>query len=208
MNMDEQVIEFEEGTKEMTVAFNHELVALVEEAQKMSALGFDMPPDIAEVVQMGSQLLVPAKKMVEISRFHNTVGETMVRVQRPMMLEEAVALSKLVKDHGRITWGDPVRMKKFIDSLMGIVESLGMHNRVLTQAHYTIMGLVSREINNIALMIIIIMFIGLQITKLFDTDLVKSNRKWRDSVKEMIRIVRKLEDEVCIHYIVNIYFDE
>lgn len=141
MKMDEPVIEFEEGTKEMTVTFNHQLVSLVEEAGDISSFGFTIPSDIREIIKVGTQLMAPAKKLMDIARFHNTVGETMVKVQRPMMLDEAVTLSKMVKN-ATVTWKDAAGVATFIDNLSNVVESLGRNNQILSDCHYRIISLV------------------------------------------------------------------
>ena len=60
--------------------------------------------DYAINPQKAKKFASQAKSLEQIANFHNTIGDRMITSQRPMMLDAAVGLAKLVKDQTNMTW--------------------------------------------------------------------------------------------------------
>ena len=70
---------------------------------------FQTPPNSVQLdsainPQQAKKFASQAKSLEQIANFHNTIGDRMITSQRPMMLDAAVGLAKLVKDQTNMTW--------------------------------------------------------------------------------------------------------
>lgn len=71
----------------------------------------------------------------QIANFHNTIGDRMIPSQKPMMLADALELSKLVQEQEVVSWGEEKHVQKYVDTLKKSVEKLSHSNSLLTSYH-------------------------------------------------------------------------
>lgn len=69
----------------------------------------------------------------------------MIKSQRPMMLNSAVNLSKLVQEQEVVSWGNIKSVEKYVNSLKEAVEALAAENNLLTSYHNQIL----EKVNNL-----------------------------------------------------------
>ena len=137
LRKNDPVIEFNDG-RLMEVTYNPKLVNLIDEAQQLATLGFRIPREVQDAVVEAKKFLKQAKELDQIASFHNTIGDRMIPSQRPMMLEAAVALSKLVQAQNGITWDDGDQVESYIASLKNLINILAKQNNVLSQYHINV----------------------------------------------------------------------
>ena len=105
LKTNEQVIYFEQG-KEMRVSYNKRLVTLNRDCRQLGVLGYPIPQKILRANTLARKFSGQAMHLSRIASFHNTIGDRMIVSQRPMMLEAAVGLAKLVKEQTDMTWNN------------------------------------------------------------------------------------------------------
>lgn len=67
----------------------------------------------------------------------------MIPSQKPMMLADALALSKLVQEQKVVSWSDQNSVSKYVETVKTAVEKLFKDNNILSSYHYQIMQRVS-----------------------------------------------------------------
>lgn len=63
----------------------------------------------------------------------------MIPSQRPLMLNSALNLSRLVQEEAVVYWSDVEAVEKYIDKLKAAVETLSAENNLLTNYHLQIL---------------------------------------------------------------------
>lgn len=141
------------NNKLMTVNYSPRFITLTREVRQLSALGYRIPANILEVNDHAKQFIKYAKILeqvlkhkfslqiyknfhYQIAHFHNTIGDRMIKSQRPMMLTSAVNLSKLVQEQEVVSWGNIKSVEKYVNSLKEAVEKLSSENSLLTSYHF------------------------------------------------------------------------
>lgn len=174
LRKDDPVIEFAEGSRQMEVTYNGKLVQISEEAQQLLILGYRIPREVVELVSEAKKFVRQAQQLDQIATFHNTIGDRMIPSQRAMMLETAVALSKMVQEQNGIVWSNTTEVDKYIASLKQLVTSLARQNNQLSALHIQI-----KE----------------RVMSLFETDLIKQQQKWKEVLKQIRSIIKDVEGQ-------------
>lgn len=112
--------------------------------------------------------------IIQISNFHNTIGDRMHPSQKPMMLSSAVQLSKLVQEQEVVSWGDTKSVEKYVENLQTAVEKLYKENNILSAYHAEILA---------------------KIKHLEEVDLIKHYQTWKDTTKEMRDIMHEIQQK-------------
>ena len=79
--------------------------------------------------------MIPLFWWLQVANFHNTIGDRMIASQRPMMLEAALDLARLVQEQNGVTWSDTAAVDKYIVRLQTAVERLSRENNKLASYH-------------------------------------------------------------------------
>lgn len=80
---------------------------------------------------------------IQIADFHNTIGDKMIPSQKPMMLVDALALSKLVQEQRVVSWNEEKSVGEYVDTLKTAVDKLYKDNNLLSSYHHQILQKVS-----------------------------------------------------------------
>ena len=129
----------------MEVNYNSKLLVLIEDACQLEAIGFRLPLNISELVHKAKMYSQQSRELEQIANFHNTIGQRMNESQRPMMLETASELSRLVQQQNNIRWTNGAEIEKYISKLLAIVRDLGRQNSFLSGLHLKVKEKVSKE---------------------------------------------------------------
>jgi len=138
MKEEEKVIEFSEGSRQMEVNYNPHLSKICEETQQLLIMGYAVPKIIVQLVTKAKRFSKQARELDQIAQFHNTIGDRMIPSQRPMMLDTAVALSKLVSEQHDVVWSHSEEVQVYISSLKSKVTDLAKQNSYLSSLHLAI----------------------------------------------------------------------
>jgi dynein heavy chain 2 len=98
----------------------------------------------------------------------------MITSQRPMMLDAAVGLAKLVKDQTNMTWDNTQQVQAYIERLKQHVEHLARQNNKLAGYHKQVQA---------------------KVLNLMGTDLLRQQMKWKEGLKEVRQIMSQVEQE-------------
>jgi dynein heavy chain 2 len=142
----DKVIEFSEGSRQMEVTYNPHLTRICEETQQLLVMGYEVPGIVTELVSKAKRFSKQARELDQIATFHNTIGDRMIPSQRPMMLDTAVALSKLVAEQHDVVWSNSEQVQKYVELLKSKVTELAKHNGYLSSLHISICKKVLRHI--------------------------------------------------------------
>ena len=171
LKIDDQVIYFEQG-KEMKVSYNPKLVVLTRDCRQLGVLGFPIPQKILKANELAKKFAGQAMSLSRIATFHNTIGDRMIVSQRPMMLEAAVGLATLVKEQTTMTWTDTNVIADYIGKLRAHTDRLAKQNNQLATYH--------KQVTEKVLL-------------LMNTDLLRNQLKWKDTLKEIRQIMTQVE---------------
>lgn len=169
-------------SKELLVNFNPKLAQFFEEARSHASLGRSMPDEILAFASRIGKLIPIAKSLAEVARFHNTIGEAIVRSQRPMVLEEAVELTRLVGKEIDATWSTVGKLQHLADKLTRLVSSFGNNIEFLSRKHQSIME---------------------KIKQLYLFDIVLQHKMWRRNVYDVVCMAKDVEIAVRITVVFN-----
>ncbi|KAF0306076.1 Cytoplasmic dynein 2 heavy chain 1 [Amphibalanus amphitrite] len=168
---EEQVVEFEKG-KHMRVNYNRRLVGLIREVRQLIVLGYTIPSRIIEATNLAKKFMTQAKALEQVANFHNTIGDRIIKSQRPMMLEAAMSFAQLVQKQQGITWNNTQAVDEYIVKLQTAVERLSRDNNRLVTSHNQIKD---------------------KVLLMMDTDLLRQQQKWKDLLREIRNIFQQLE---------------
>ena len=168
---EEQVVEFEKG-KHMRVNYNRRLVGLIREVRQLIVLGYTIPSRIMEATNLAKKFMTQAKALEQVANFHNTIGDRIIKSQRPMMLEAAMSFAQLVQKQQGITWNNTQAVDEYIVRLQTAVERLSRDNNRLVTSHNQIKD---------------------KVLLMMDTDLLRQQQKWKDLLREIRNIFQQLE---------------
>lgn len=150
------VVQFS-ANKMMRVNYSSQLVTLIREVRQLAILGYRIPNNIEEISNHAKKFMKHAKILeqvlfinyilvflflfliMQITNFHNTIGDRMIPSQKAMMLASALELSKLVQDQEVVSWGNVESVEKYVDNLKLAVEKLSKENNLLTSYHLQIL---------------------------------------------------------------------
>lgn len=132
----EPVVKFEKKNRQlMTVTYNPKLLIFCQDIRYLKNFGFiSIPSDLVKYGSIGRKYIKYAKNLQQISNFHNTIGDRIIPCQRPIMLKNAIELSKLVKSQS-VSWNDEESVKNYILVLQGAINTLSRDNNLLSGYH-------------------------------------------------------------------------
>lgn len=135
LEANEPVVKFEkEGRQLMRVTYNYKLVTFCQDVKEFENMGYTIPKELRDVAIMAGKYMGYARRLQQISTFHNTIGDRIVPCQRPILLQDAMELSKLVRSE-TVAWNDEVLVEKFVNTLQKAVSKLSANNNLLIGYH-------------------------------------------------------------------------
>ena len=172
MRDDKPVVEFEkQGRQLMRVTFNLQLVSFCNDVREYENLGYAIPNELRKTATHALRFINFAKLLQQIATFHNTIGDRMIPCQRPIMLKNAVELSKLVQSQS-VAWNDEESVKQYVSVLQNAVSKLSNDNTLLLGYHEQMKKTV---------------------IKLINTDLIRQAHIWKDEMRFMRENISTLE---------------
>lgn len=140
---DKAVVEFEkDGRQLMQVTFKPKLVIFCNDVGEFENLGFCIPIELRSIALQAVKFMAHARKLQQIATFHNTIGDRMIPCVRPIMLQNALKLSNLVRSES-VAWNDEDSVDRYISTLQVVVTNLSRDNNILTEYHEKIKQAVS-----------------------------------------------------------------
>jgi dynein heavy chain 2 len=161
-------LNFETGRLE--VNYGSQLVSLLREVRQLLSMGFTVPNHIQKIAETGQKFYRHGIVLQQVANFYNTIDQQMLACQQTMLLAPALQFENVVKNPfkgsktGSVTWDDPKDLEEYVLTLQRAVENLTSANRKLRKAHDIVCESVKR---------------------LMDTDLVKNQTKWKDSMNSI-----------------------
>ncbi|XP_055390537.1 cytoplasmic dynein 2 heavy chain 1 [Condylostylus longicornis] len=172
LHEDQPVVKFEsEGRQLMEVTFNPELITLCADVREFQNLGYTIPIELRVVADHASKFISYARRLQQIATFHNTIGDRMIPCQRPIMLQNAVEFSSLVKSES-VAWNDEESVERYVSTLQSAVTKLSADNTLLVGYHEQAKRIV---------------------IKLMNTDLLNEIQTWKEEMKHLRELVANLE---------------
>uniref|UniRef100_A0A1A9WMF6 Dynein heavy chain, cytoplasmic n=1 Tax=Glossina brevipalpis TaxID=37001 RepID=A0A1A9WMF6_9MUSC len=169
---DQPVVKFEkEGRKLMRVTFNPQLVTFCQDVREFENLDFHVPSELRTAAKHASKYICFARRLQQIATFHNTIGDRMVPCQRPIMLKNAMELSKLVQSE-TVAWNDEDAVQRYVNILQDAVSKLSSDNVLLVGYHEQAKRTV---------------------VKLMETDLINQSQIWKEEMRHLRELVTSLE---------------
>lgn len=136
------MVEFErDGRQLMRVTFYTPLVTFCHDVRQLESLGLRIPPDLRAACTHATAFMASARRLQQIAAFHNTIGDRMIVCQRPIMLNNAIELSRLVQSES-VTWNDQESVNQFINRLQLLVNQLSKDNMYLIGQHEAVKKIV------------------------------------------------------------------
>ncbi|XP_058460067.1 cytoplasmic dynein 2 heavy chain 1 [Malaya genurostris] len=157
----------------MKVTFGSKIVIFCDEAHHLHNLGLKLNPEIQKSITHSMRFISYARRLQQIATFHNTIGDRMVPCQRPIMLNNAMDFSKLVKSES-VSWSDEDSVERYIASLQEAVKRLSKDNNLLTGYHEQAKK---------------------SVLKLMDVDLIRQSNVWKEEMRILREIIFNLEKQ-------------
>lgn len=129
------MVKFEKKDRQlMTVTYNPKLLYFCQDIKYLKNFGFNIPKELTKYGTIGRKYIKYAKNLQQIATFHNTIGDKIIPIQRPIMLKNAVELSNLVRSES-VSWNDEESVKRYIGILQEAINKLSRDNMLLTGYH-------------------------------------------------------------------------
>lgn len=126
----------------MMVTFKPKLVAFCSDVREFENMDYSIPIELRNTAMHAIRFMGHARKLQQIANFHNTIGDRMIPSLRPIMLKNAVQLSKLVRSES-VAWNDEESVDRYVSTLQFSVNNLSKDNSILTEYHEKTKGIVS-----------------------------------------------------------------
>lgn len=126
----------------MQVTFKPALVVFCSDVREFEDLGFRIPIELRNTALQAVKFMAHAKKLQQIATFHNTIGDRMIPCVRPIMLQNALKLSNLVRSES-VAWNDEDSVDRYVSTLQVSVTNLSRDNNILTEYHEKTKNIVS-----------------------------------------------------------------
>ncbi|XP_065356058.1 cytoplasmic dynein 2 heavy chain 1 [Calliphora vicina] len=169
---DQPVVKFEkEGRQLMRVTFNPKLVTFCQDVREFENMGYNVPSELRSAATHAAKYMCYARRLQQIATFHNTIGDRMIPCQRPIMLKNAMELSKLVHSE-TVAWNDEDSVERYVNTLQAAVSKLSADNTLLVGYHEQAKRTV---------------------IKLMNTDLFTQSQSWKDEMRHLRELVANLE---------------
>lgn len=144
----------------MLVTFKPKLVAFCSDVREFENMGYSIPIELRNTAMHAIRFMGHARKLQQIANFHNTIGDRMVACLRPIMLKNALELSKLVHSES-VAWNDEDSVDRYVSTLQFAVNNLSRDNTVLTEYHEKTKAIVRNQ-SYFKMASIILSFVSLQ----------------------------------------------
>ncbi|CAD6999081.1 unnamed protein product [Ceratitis capitata] len=155
----------------MRVTFNPKLVMFCQDVREFENLGYNVPSELRSSATHAAKFMSYARRLQQIATFHNTIGDRMIPCQRPIMLKNAVELSKLVQSE-TVAWNDEESVQRYVNTLQTAVSKLSADNTLLVGYHEQ----------------------GKRtVVKLMNTDLFTQTQVWKDEMRHLRELVATME---------------
>lgn len=118
----------------MRVTFNPKLVTFCQDVREFENLGYNVPSELRSSAAHAAKFMSYARRLQQIATFHNTIGDRMIPCERPIMLKNAVELSKVVQSE-TVAWNDEESVQRYVDMLQSAVSKLSADNTLLVGYH-------------------------------------------------------------------------
>lgn len=118
----------------MQVTFKPKLVQFCSDVREFEDLGFRIPIELRNTAMHAIKFMGYARKLQQIATFHNTIGDRMIPCVRPIMLQNALKLSNLVRSES-VAWNDESSVERYVSTLQVAVNNLSRDNNLLTDYH-------------------------------------------------------------------------
>ncbi|KAL4829789.1 hypothetical protein H8958_009079 [Nasalis larvatus] len=92
-----RIMELDSNDGSLKVHYSDRLVILLREVRQLSALGFVIPAKIQQVANIAQKFCKQAIILKQVAHFYNSIDQQMIRSQRPMMLQSALAFEQIIK---------------------------------------------------------------------------------------------------------------
>ena len=162
----------------MRVNFNDALVSLIRDASELSMAGYSIPAKIMTILDATKNIYRYGIVLKQIAHFYNSIDRQMIPSQQPMLLDLALAFEGLIKNEKtKVTWGSAGEVEAYVARLQQAVKILSSTNRYLRKQHQAITELVLR---------------------LFQTNLLRNQPKWKDILGEIRSIMVKVQEEARV----------
>lgn len=115
------------------------------DVQEFEELGFRVPIELRQTAKHAFKFMDYARKLQQISNFHNTVGDRMIPCVRPIMLKNALELSNLVRSES-VAWNDEESVERYVSMLQVSVNNLSRDNSILYEYHEKAKSIVSSQL--------------------------------------------------------------
>lgn len=139
----------------MQVTFKPKLVTFSQDVRELESLGFRIPIELRETALHAIKFMGFARRLQQIATFHNTIGDRMIPCQRPIMLKNAMELSKLVQSES-VAWNDEESVNRYVSTLQNAVSKLSRDNSFLAGQHEEAKNIVNLLKNNMIFLISLI----------------------------------------------------
>ncbi|CAL1265870.1 unnamed protein product [Larinioides sclopetarius] len=156
------------------VSYSPRLVTLMREVRQLRVLGYNIPNKILDMEEKAKKHYAQAKTLQQIVNFYKTIADHMILSQQPLMLEAARAFTRVVDEKNAVAWDDEAGLDAYIRRLQKSVERLSKENRMLRKQHFVV---------------------GEMVLKLMNTDLLRMQQTWKDTLVEIRSIFLKLQEQ-------------
>lgn len=142
---DKPVVEFErDGRQLMQVTFKPKLITFCHDVREFENLAFRIPIELRDTATHATKFMACARKLQQIATFHNTIGDRIIPCQRPILLKNAMELSKLVRGES-VAWNDEDSANRYVAVLQNAVSNLSRDNTYLAGQHDDTKRIVSKK---------------------------------------------------------------
>ncbi|KAJ7995299.1 hypothetical protein DPEC_G00243100 [Dallia pectoralis] len=170
-----RVMELDHVDGKLKIQYSDRLVTLLREVRQLSALGFPIPARIHQAANTADKFYRQAIILKQVAHFYNTIDQQMIPSQRPMMLNNALAFEKVIKQNPnsqsresggklQITWDNPKELEVYIGKLQSAAERLSTENRKLRKWHTDFTE---------------------KVVNLMSVDLLRHQQRWKDGLQDL-----------------------
>ena len=175
MQLTGRLLEVSKEDHSLVVNYSDRLVSFLREVRQLSAMGFKMPQAVQWNADVAHRFYRHGVVLKQVAHFYNNIETQIVRSQKPLLLDFALAFEQLATnpraqssaDKGKggkvITWSDPNQLEEYIQQLQA-AERLTSDNRKLRQAHTSI---------------------GEKVAGLLEVSLLRQQPRWKELVDSL-----------------------
>lgn len=155
----------------MQVTFKPNLFTFCHDLRELINFDFRVPIELRDTATNAQRFIGYVRRLQQIATFHNTIGDRMIPCQRPIMLKNALELSRLVQSES-VAWNDEESIQRYMATLQDAVSKLAHDNTFLYGQHEEVKRVVMRLMN---------------------VDLQRQAQVWKDEMRHLREIFTALE---------------